>query len=135
MARSPAKPSAQAAAKPVPKPAAAKRPAKTPRQPRVTMHPLVWRYAVCRIRHSRNHLEPGGSLLELTLVTPEGAPLPITRTGYCCHFMTEKDLIAAGGPAAFFTAWLDRESATKAWARTEFLWRQGDLFASEAIGE
>jgi hypothetical protein len=53
---------------------------------------------------------------------------PITATGYVAHFLDAEELAAAGGPAAYFSAWLDREAQTKAWHRAEFAWRQGDLF-------
>ncbi|MEZ5844052.1 MAG: hypothetical protein R3D27_10025 [Hyphomicrobiaceae bacterium] len=67
-------------------------------------------------------------MIEITVATPKGAPLPITSTGYRSHFLDEQELNAAGGPAGFVIAWLDREARGKAWALTEFKWRQGDLF-------
>jgi hypothetical protein len=35
----------------------------------------------------------------------------------------------AGGPVNFFQRWIDSEATTKAWAKADFKWRQGDLFA------
>ena len=92
-------------------------------------HKLVWRHATCRVRHTRDYISKGWSHIELTVVSPKGAPLPITSTGYLSHFLDEADLTAAGGPVAFFLAWLHREASSKAWHRAEFAWRQGDLFA------
>lgn len=89
---------------------------------------LVWRHATCRVRHTGDYISPGWSMIELIVVTPKGAPLPITATGYLSHFLDVEDLDRAGGPVAFFCAWLDREAKSKAWAKAEFKWRQGDLF-------
>ncbi|HRD76441.1 MAG TPA: hypothetical protein PK264_10955 [Hyphomicrobiaceae bacterium] len=95
--------------------------------PKTATHKLVWRHASCRVRHTRDYISKGWSHIELTVISPRGAPLPITSTGYLSHFLDEADLAAAGGP---FLAWLDREAASKAWHRAEFAWRQGDLFAT-----
>jgi hypothetical protein len=92
-------------------------------------HKLVWRDITCRVKHTPNYISKGWSHLEIMVVAPKGAPLPITGTGYRSHFL-DADLIAkAGGPVAFFQRWLDSEATTKAWAKAEFKWRQGDLFA------
>ena len=96
---------------------------------KTTVEKLVWRHAACRVRHTRDYISTGWSHIELVLVSPKGAPLPITSTGYLSHFLDEAELAAAGGPAAFFLAWLDREARSKTWHRAEFAWRQGDLFA------
>jgi hypothetical protein len=97
--------------------------------PKVSTGKLVWRFATCRVRHTRDYISAGWSHIELMVVSPKGAPLPITSTGYRSHFLDEEQLIAAGGAVAYFTAWLDREATSKAWAKAEFKWRQGDLFA------
>lgn len=97
---------------------------------KASLHKLVWRHATLRIRHTPDYLSKGWSHIELSVTSPKGAPLPITTTGYLSHFLDADHLAAAGGPVAFFVAWLDREAASKAWAKTEFAWRQGDLFAS-----
>ena len=97
--------------------------------PKTVTHKLVWRHATCRVRHTRDYISKGWSHIELMVTSPKGAPLPITSTGYLSHFLDAADLAAAGGPVAFFLAWLDRDATTKAWHRAEFAWRQGDLFA------
>ena len=92
-------------------------------------HKLVWRDITCRVKHTPNYISKGWSHLEIMVVAPKGAPLPIAGTGYRSHFL-DVDLIAkAGGPVAFFQRWLDSEATTKAWAKADFKWRQGDLFA------
>ena len=89
---------------------------------------LVWRGIKCRITITPNFLSPGWTQLEIEVVGPKGAPLPITDTGYRAHYLDAEDLIASGGAVAFFTAWLDREARTKRYAKAEFHWRQLSLF-------
>ena len=94
-----------------------------------TTHKLVWRDVTCRVTHTPDYISKGWTHLELIVVKPKGAPVPITGTGYLSHFLDEDLLAKHDGPVAFFTAWLEREARTKQWAKTEFKWRQGDLFA------
>jgi hypothetical protein len=70
----------------------------------------------------------GWSHIEIIVQKPKGAPLPITETGYRSHFLDAHDLEHAGGPVRFFLDWIEREARSKTWAKTEFKWRQGDLF-------
>ncbi len=91
---------------------------------------IVWRHATCRVRHTRDYLSAGWDHIEIDVLSPEGAPLPITETGYLSHFLSADEVAGAGGAVSYFTAWLDREARSKAWAETEFAWRQGDLFGS-----
>jgi hypothetical protein len=93
-----------------------------------TTHNLVWRDITCRVKHTPNYISKGWSHLEIVVVSPKGAPLPITGTGYRSHFLDAELIAKAGGPVAFFQRWLDSEATTKAWAKAEFKWRQGDLF-------
>jgi hypothetical protein len=104
--------------------------AKTPKttQKKTTTTKLVWRDVTCRVKHTPNYLSKGWSHIEIIVVSPKKAPLPITETGYRSHFLDENLLKKAGGPATFFLDWIEREAATKAWAKAEFKWRQGDLF-------
>lgn len=94
-------------------------------------HRLDWRGVTCRVRHTRDYLNPGTDHIEIEVVSPKGAPLPVTTTGYRSHFIAADDLAAAGGAVAFVTRWLDREATTKAWIKTDLAWRQGDLFAGK----
>ena len=97
-------------------------------KPTPTTVTFSWRHLKLRVKHTRNYINQGWSHLELRVISPKGAPCPITSTGYLSHFLDEDQLAAAGGPVALFTAWLNREATTKAWAKAEFRWRQGDLF-------
>lgn len=90
---------------------------------------LVWRDVTCRVKHTPNYLSEGWSHIEIIVVSPKKAPLPITGTGYLSHFLDADLLAKHGGPVAFFLGWLERESRTKAWAKTEFKWRQLELFS------
>ena len=93
-----------------------------------TTYKLAWRHVTCRVRHTPNYISKGWSHIEIIVVTPKGAPLPITQTGYLSHFLYEEHLATAGGPVAFFLDRIEREARTKQWAKAEFNWRQGELF-------
>ena len=54
--------------------------------------------------------------------------MPITETGYRSHFLPALELINAGGPVTFVTAWLDREAKSKDWQKRQTVRQQGDLF-------
>jgi hypothetical protein len=98
------------------------------RQKAPTTHKLVWRDITCRVKQTPNYLSPGWTHIEITVVTPKCAPLPITGTGYRSHFLDGDLLAATGGPVAFFQRWIEQEATTKAWAKAEFKWRQLELF-------
>jgi hypothetical protein len=66
--------------------------------------------------------------LELRVRHPEGAPLPVTETGYRSHFLPREAVEDAGGPAAYVTAWLDEDAKSKSWRAGEFARRQLPLF-------
>ena len=54
--------------------------------------------------------------------------MPITATGYLSHFIPALQLINAGGPVTFITAWLERETQSKTWQKQAVAKIQGDLF-------
>lgn len=89
---------------------------------------LIWRDVTLRIRHQRNYLTKGTDHVEIIVVAPEGAILPVTETGYRSHFIGTADLKAAGGPLRFVTDWLDREAKSRRWIEADLKSRQGDLF-------
>lgn len=94
-----------------------------------TTHKFEWRGVTARVRHTPNYLSKGWSHIELIVLTPKGAPLPITQTGYLSHFLGAELLARSGGPVRFFLDWIEREAKSKSWASAEFKWKQGDLFA------
>jgi hypothetical protein len=93
-----------------------------------TTHKLVWRHVTCRVKHVPDYMSQGWSHIEIIVQSPKDAPIPITQTGYLSHFLDEDELVAAGGPVAFFLAWMDREARTPAWAKADNRWRQLELF-------
>lgn len=67
--------------------------------------------------------------LEVRSVAPEGAPLPITKTGYRSHFHPPGTVETNGGDiVAQVIAWLDEEAAQSKWQRYMEDGRQGELF-------
>lgn len=94
-----------------------------------TTHKLVWRDVTYRVTHTPNYNSKGWTHLELLVVKPKGAPVPITSTGYLSHFLDEDLLAKHGGPLAYILGWIELEARTRAWAKADFKWRQLELFA------
>lgn len=89
-----------------------------------------------RITHARDYLSSGSDHVEVESIAPKKAPLPITETGYRSHFIPPLDLMNAGGPVTFVTAWIEQEAKGKAWNKATTAKQQGDLFSwAEAQGE
>ena len=93
-----------------------------------TVAKLVWRDITCRVRHTPDYISKGWSHIEIIVLTPKDAPIPITATGYRSHFLDQELLVEAGGPVTFFLDWIEREARTRQWAKAEFKWRQLELF-------
>lgn len=66
--------------------------------------------------------------IELHVITPERAPLPITKTGYRSHFLPPVYVDEAGGPVAYVLAWLDQATQSREWRAHVERSRQGSLF-------
>jgi hypothetical protein len=67
--------------------------------------------------------------LAIRSVEPEGAPLPITSTGYRSHFHPIGTIEALGGDVvAQVTAWLDEEARKPEWQAVAERSKQGELF-------
>ena len=102
--------------------------------PRTTRYEIDWMNPVThdavriRITHQRDYLMPGTDHLSVDSIKPKKAPLPITATGYLSHFIPALQLINAGGPVTFITAWLERETQSKIWRKQAIAKIQGDLF-------
>lgn len=92
-------------------------------------NPLTNDIVRIRITHARDYLSTGSDHIEVESLRPNRAPLPITETGYRSHFMPALELINAGGPVTFVTAWIEQEAKGKAWTKTTAAKAQGDLFA------
>lgn len=69
--------------------------------------------------------------LQIRSIEPEGAPLPITETGYRSHFHTPGTVEANGGDVlAQVRAWLDEEAKSKRWRELDAASRQGEFWRS-----
>ena len=126
-AKGKSKPAPKSKASPATKTVAHKKPTKKTKV--TTTHKLAWRHVTCRVRHTPNYISKGWSHIEIIVLAPKAAPIPITNTGYLSHFLGEEHLATAGGPVAFFLDWIEREARTRQWAKAEFKWRQLELFA------
>lgn len=94
---------------------------------RTVTHWFTWRHLRCKVSLIPDYGSPGWTLLELHVIAARDTPCPLTDTGYLAHQLDTEQLAVAGGPVAFFQAWMDREAATKSYRAAEFQWRQGDL--------
>jgi hypothetical protein len=94
-------------------------------------HRITWRGVTCTVTHTRNHINEGWSLLDVRVIAPKGAPLPITTTGHRTRGLDEDEVVAAGGAVAFVTAWMDAESVNPGYAYAVAHWKQLDLFARD----
>lgn len=89
---------------------------------------FTWRKLSLCVVHTPDVVNVGWSHLELTVVEPADAPLPLGFAQVFIHEMEEESLFNSGGPVAFFTAWLDRDGSSASYARALFRWQQGSLF-------
>lgn len=64
---------------------------------------IVWRDVTAKVRHTRDYLLDGQDHVEVMVVAPAGAVLPITETGYRSHFLPAEELATAGAPCASFS--------------------------------
>lgn len=90
---------------------------------------LVWEGVTLLISYKPRWLQTTTAHLEINVVQPEGAPLPVTDTGYRSHFLPYGIVEEAGGPVVYVQAWLDREARSAEYRRALERWRQLDLFA------
>jgi len=67
--------------------------------------------------------------LEIRSITPAGARLPISSTGYRSHFHQPGTIEAHGGDViSQVVAWLDEEAKDPEWQRYRDISKQGELF-------
>jgi hypothetical protein len=66
--------------------------------------------------------------IELHVIDPACAKLPVTDTGYRSHFIPNDIVIEAGGAIHYVRAWLDDEAQTPAWKDAQEAARQFALF-------
>jgi hypothetical protein len=102
--------------------------------PRKTHYEIKWQNPLSaeiiriRITHARDYLVQDTDHIEIESLKPKRAPLPFTATGYLSHFIPALQLINAGGPVTFVTAWIETEARGKAWQKRSAAHAQADLF-------
>jgi hypothetical protein len=68
------------------------------------------------------------SHLELQVLEPQGAPLPVTDTGYWSEFLDFGEAEEAGGAKSIAVSLLDEFAETQTWRVRWAKWEQRDLF-------
>ncbi len=109
---------------------AAKRP-----EPVKTVERLDWQGVVVSVSYEPDWLglaaklgEVSNAHLEIEVLSPERAALPITDTGYRSHFLPRSAVEKAGGPVAYTKEWLDLAAKAPAWKKRQDQGRQLSLF-------
>ena len=73
----------------------------------------VWRGVRLRVRFTADYTGiEGCARIEVIVVSPKRAPLPITESGYLSHFETDGRVRDAAAAPAYIVDWLDREADT-----------------------
>ncbi|MFK8254197.1 hypothetical protein [Ancylobacter terrae] len=85
---------------------------------------LQWKQHTIRVRYAPKYAD--GVITHLELLSD--GPNPITRTGYCSHFVPPGTIEAVGGPEAYTSQWLAEAEAAEEWQEYLAKSRQGDLF-------
>ena len=98
----------------------------------ITIEDLVWEGVTLSIAYERSWLatpeEDGPAHLEVHVLGPQGARLPITETGYRSQFLARGIVEEAGSPAAYVRAWLDKAAKGLEWNQEQHRWAQLSLF-------
>jgi len=104
-------------------------PTKAPCERKFTTEIVVWEGTTIRVKYEPNWLGGGNTAhLELHVLDPEGAPLPVTDTGYRSHFLCCGIVEECGGPSAYVRNWLDEAGRAPEWRRMVDRRRQLSLF-------
>lgn len=131
LARKPAKAAAKRA-RPKPRTAKRRRAQPSARKSGIVRQRLEWRGVKLSVVYDPAYF-PSVSYcsahLEIRVLAPEDAPIPVTDTRFRSHFLLKGYVEHEGGPAAYVRAWLDREACSPAYRRALDRWRQFDLFA------
>jgi hypothetical protein len=88
---------------------------------------IDWQGIALSVEFTPNRYGANVHHIEIHVLQPEGAIIPVTDTGYRSHFFTD-DVEPYGGPAGYVRAWLDRHAASPEWKRREMEARQLRLF-------
>jgi hypothetical protein len=101
----------------------------------ITTENLVWNETLIQVSYEADWLglcdagfdEPYAHL-ELQVLAPRGAPLPVTDTGYRSEFLHGGLVEEAGGAVEFARGWLEEMSDRQSWRIARARWEQRDLF-------
>lgn len=101
----------------------------------ITTETLVWNDTLILVSYEADWfglsalgLDEPYAHLELQVLAPREAPLPVTDTGYRSEFLDCGLVEEAGGPLEFVREWLDGMSDSQAWRVARARWEQRDLF-------
>jgi hypothetical protein len=106
-------------------------------QRRITTEALVWNEITVLLSYEADWLGLGAagivdpwwwSHLELQVLHPVGAPMPLSEDGYWSEFLAIGEAEEAGGPAAVAVALLNEFSESLSWRVAWARWEQRDLF-------
>ena len=106
------------------------KPAAKPKKRGAEKRKLQWGDVSLEVSYERNWMgvKDGIAHLEIRVLGPKGAIIPVTDTGYRSHFLSSVYVESAGGPVPYVRAWLDAEAATTSWKKREMASRQLSLF-------
>lgn len=90
----------------------------------ITRCVLVWRHLKCRVTEIPNHRLDGWTRIEIDVVSPRSAPLPIAESGHGVLEADASKIAEAGGVVAFVAMNFEREADTRRYAIAEQRWRQ-----------
>ena len=88
---------------------------------------IDWQGITLSVGYTPDKYIRGMNHLELQVLEPKGAKLPITETGYKSHFFYD-NVDAYGGPIAYVRAWLDEAAGEPDWMQHVEDRRQFNLF-------
>lgn len=88
---------------------------------------MDWQGIALSVTYTPDWLRMEVHHLEILVVAPAGAILPVTETGYRSHFFHD-DVEAYGGLAGYVRAWLDHAALSPEWSNRDSAARQFSLF-------
>src|ERR1700733_13864131 len=94
----------------------------------VVSHAFRWRDLSLSVAVTRDVINLGWTHLELPVIEPLDAPLPLGYSSLYVVELDEDELAARGGPVTLLLAMLDDAGSTRAYAAALFRHRQGLLF-------
>jgi hypothetical protein len=102
---------------------------------RITTELLVWNDITVLVSFEPDwlNLAAGGfdspwAHLELQVLEPRGAPLPVSDTGYWSEFFDLSEAEEAGGACALAASYLTEMAVSQSWLVAWARWEQRDLF-------